>query len=428
MIRYLKKLPFYYGWVIVGISFITLAVSYGSRASFTVFLVSIQEMYGWSRGAISVGFTLHMLVALIGLPLVGVVVDRYGPRTILSTGIAIMAAGIWLLGGLNQIWHFYLFYGLVMATGRIMISMVPHTAIISNWFVTKRGTAMGVAGAGIGIGSILMVPLVQFSITHLGWHKGCARIAGLIVLVLFPLNMFFQRLRPSDIGLLPDGNKRDGADESPATRASKRRRENAADGGWTVRRAISGVRFWLLFFVFFLGAMIIMIDMHQIAFFQDMGLGRSAAVSIFAAVGLIQSAGVFCGGAISDRIGREKAMTLGVCLQITGILTLMQIHEASSGFKIPFFILCYGFGNGFRTSILPSTTADLFPGNRVGSVYGLLASAITVSAAFGPLFAGHLHDLTGTYNGVFWIVIGCLLMACILLWLVAPRRGPGLEK
>ena len=118
----------------------------------------------WSRGAISAGFTLHMLVALIGLPLVGAVVDRYRPRVILSSGVAIMALGVWLLGGLNRIWHFYLFYGLVMAFGRIMISMVPHTAIVSNWFVKKRGTAMGVTAAGIGIGSILMVPLAQYSI------------------------------------------------------------------------------------------------------------------------------------------------------------------------------------------------------------------------------------------------------------------------
>jgi MFS family permease len=418
MINYLKKLPFYYGWVLVGISFLTLAVSYGSRASFSVFLVAIQDMQGWSRGAISAGFTLHMLVALIGLPLVGAVVDRCGPRGVLSAGIAIMAAGVWMLGGLKEIWHFYLSFGLVMATGRIMLSMVPHTAIISNWFVKRRGTAMGVTGAGIGIGSILMVPLVQFCLTHFGWRSGCTFIAVLIVLVLLPFNMFLQRLRPSDIGLLPDGSKKDEAPE----RDSNRSGEGAAGNAWTVRRAVSKVRFWLLYFVFFLGAMNFMVDMHQIALFQDAGLQRGAAVSIFAAVGLLQSTGVFFGGAISDRIGREKALTLGICLQITGILTLMRIHDASPGAKLPFFILCYGFGNGFRTSILPSVTADLFPGKRIGSVYGLLASAITVSAAFGPWFAGHLFDLTGTYRSVLWIVAGCLAMSGVLLWLVAPRK------
>lgn len=427
MVQRFKRLPFFYGWVVVGISFLTLAVGYGSRASFSLFLVVIQETHGWSRGAISAGFTLHMLVALIGLPLVGVVVDRYGPRFILSTGVTIMAAGVWLMGGLNKIWHFYLFYGLVMALGRIMISMVPHTSIISNWFVKKRGTAMGVTAAGIGIGSILMVPLAQFSITHFGWRNGCVLMAGIIVVLLFPLNLFFQRHRPSDMGLLPDGGMADtGHTSEPLTsKESKVTPESAAGETWTVRRAVSTLRFWLLYLVFFFGAMINMIDMHQIAFFQDVGLSRSAAVSIFATVGLIQAAGVFCGGALSDRFGRERSLTLGICLQITGIIVLMQIREASMRITIPLFILCYGFGNGFRTSILPTVTADLFPGNRVGSLYGLLASAITISAAFGPWFAGYLHDVTGTYRSAFGIVTGCLISACIMFWLVAPRKRPG---
>lgn len=418
MISYFKKFPFYYGWVLVGISFLTLALSYGSRASFSVFLVAIQDIHGWSRGDISAGFTLHMLVALIGLPLVGVIIDRYGPRGVLSAGVIIMAAGVWMLGGLKEIWQFYLSFGLVMAAGRIMLSMVPHTAIISNWFVKKRGTAMGVTGSGIGIGSILMVPLVQFCLTHFGWRSGCTFIAALIVLILLPFNMFFQRLRPSDIGLFPDGGK----NGETLGRDSNHPDPESSVNPWTVRRAVSKVRFWQLYSVFFLGATVFMVDMHQIALFQDAGLNRNTAVSIFAAVGLMQSTGVFFGGAISDRVGREKAFTLGTCLQITGMWMLMQIHDASPGFKILFFILCYGFGNGFRTSILPSVTADLFPGKRIGSVYGLLASAITISAAFGPWFAGYLYDVTGTYGSVLWIVVGCVAMSCVLLWLVAPRK------
>lgn len=422
VVRYLKRLPFFYGWVIVGISFLTLAIGYGSRASFSVFLVSIQETYGWSRGAISLGFTLHMFVALVGLPLVGAVVDRYGPRCILSTGIAIMAVGVWLLGGLSRIWHFYIFYGLVMASGRIMISMVPHTAIITNWFKEKRGTAMGVAAAGIGIGSILMVPSAQFAISKYGWSNGCRWMAVFIFLIIFPLTAIFQRHRPAQLGLLIDGKKGDTNELTDPETENDTEKPAGTAAGWTVRRAVLTLRFWLLYSVFFFCAMITMIQMHQIAFFQDVGFGRNAAVSIFAAVGLIQSVGVFSSGALSDKIGREWAMTLGLVLQIIGILALMQVHEAFMGIEIWLFIICYGFGNGFRTAILPTMTADLFPGDRVGSVYGIMASAITISTAFGPWFAGYLFDVTGSYREAFSMVIGCLVMACILIWLVAPRK------
>jgi len=422
VVHYLKRLPFFYGWIIIGISFLTLAVGYGARAAFSVFLVSIQETYGWSRGAISLGFTLHMCVALVGLPLVGAVVDRYGPRRILSTGIAILALGIWLLGGLRQIWHFYIFYGLVMACGRIMISMVPHTAIISNWFKEKRGTAMGVAAAGIGIGSILMVPLAQFAFSNYGWRNGCRLMAVFIFLIIFPLTAIFQRHRPAQLGLFIDGRKADA--DSPIDSEKKDHTEKPAgtEAGWTVRQAVSTLRFWILYSVFLFCAMITMIQMHQIAFFQDVGFGRNAAVSIFAAVGLIQALGVFSSGTLSDKIGREWAMSLGIVLQIIGILALIHVHESFMGVKVWLFIICYGFGNGFRTSILPTMTADLFPGNRVGSVYGIMTSAITISTAFAPGFAGYLFDVTGSYREAFSLVIGFLVLACILFWLVAPQK------
>ncbi len=428
MIERLKKLPFFYGWILVGISFLNLAVGYGSRASFSVFLVFIQENYGWSRGDISAGFTVHMLVAMIGVPFVGAVVDRYGPRVLLPTGVAIMSLAIWMLGGMNRIWHFYFFYGLLMASGRIMISMAPHTAIISNWFVKKRGTAMGMTAAGSGSGSIMMTPLFQQSLTRLGWRTGCAFVAALIVAVLFPLNVIFQRLRPSDVGLLPDGDLSDEKSGETSSRVSQKSAVDLADNGWTTRQAVASLRFWLLYLIFLFSASVQMIQMHLVAFLQDVGLDINVAVGIFAVVGLVQSVGVFSGGALSDRIGREKSLTIGVCLQIIGILILMWIRRAVSWVNIPLFILIYGVGNGSRTSIMPTLTADLFPGNRVGSVYGLLATAITMSAAFGTWFAGWLHDLTGTYTLTFWIVIFFLLIVCILIWLIKPPKKTDIQS
>ena len=138
-----KKLPFFYGWLLVAIAFVTLGVGYGIRASFSVLLVALLEKYEWKRGAISGALTLHMVVSGIGLPLVGAFVDRYGPRILLPAGAMIMALGMWQMGNLQDLWQFYLYFGFVMAFGRIMISMTPHTAIISNWFKKKRGTAYG---------------------------------------------------------------------------------------------------------------------------------------------------------------------------------------------------------------------------------------------------------------------------------------------
>ncbi len=416
-----KTTPFY-GWLIVGISFITLAVGYGSRASFSVFLVAILEEFGWKRGAISGAFTLHMLVAGVGLPVVGALVDRYGPRILLPTGAAIMAFGMWRLGGLQELWHFYLFYGLVMAFGRIMIAMTPHIAILSNWFIKQRGTAIGLAGSGIGIGSVILIPMVQFSLARLGWRDGCALIALVIFLVLFPLNAFFQRLRPEDMGLAPDGETSTKEDSRNAERYEPSSPTGSMES-WTVSSAIRTSRYWLLFFAFFLVAMLNMVDMHQIAYLVDVGLGKTVAAMIFASVGLMQSLGVLCGGALSDRIGRERSYTLGVSFLITGIILLLSIKEPSQSLRIALFVFCYGFGNGFRSSLMPSITADVFHGKRVGSIYGTFATALTCGGALGPWLAGHLHDVTGSYTLPFMMVIGAVSLACILVWIVAPRKA-----
>jgi sugar phosphate permease len=416
----LKKIPFFYGWVIVAISFITLAVGYGSRASFSVFLVAILEEYGWSRGAISGAFALHMLVAGVGLPAVGALVDRYGPRILLPSGAAIMAFGMWRLGGLQELWHFYVFYGLVMALGRIMIAMTPHTAIISNWFIKKRGTAMGLAGSGIGIGSVLIIPLVQYSLSRFGWRDGCALIALMIFLVLCPLTAFFQRLRPDDMGLAPDGET---LEKEPVEEQEGHASKGLGLESWTVSSAVRTSRYWLLFFAFFFSAMINMVDMHQIAYLVDVGFTKKVAAMIFASVGLIRALGVFCGGALSDRIGREQSFTVGVSFLITGIIMLLRIREPSHTMPLAFFVLCYGFGNGFRSSVMPSITADVFHGKRVGSIYGTFATAMTCGAGLGPWLAGHLYDVTGRYTIPFLMVIAFLNVACVLVWIVAPRKA-----
>jgi len=415
-----KKSPFFYGWIIAGVSFITLAVGYGSRASFAVFLVAILEEFGWKRGAISGAFALHMLVAGVGLPIVGALVDRYGPRVLLPTGAAIMSFGMWRLGGLQELWHFYLFYGFVMAFGRIMIAMTPNMAIISNWFIKRRGTAMGLAGSGIGIGSVLLIPLVQYSLARFGWRDGCALIALVIFLVLFPLNAFFQRLRPEDMGLAPDGEERPQEDLK-----GRKGPESTASGeeSWTVRSAVRTSRYWFLFLAFFCASMINMLDMHQIAYFVDAGFSKAAAAMVFASAGLMQSLGGLCGGMLSDRIGRERSYTVGASFLITGIIVLLSIKGPSQSVRLAFFVLCYGLGIGFRSSLMPSITADVFHGKRVGSIYGTFASAMTCGGALGPWMAGYMYDVTGHYTIPFMMVIGFVSLACIFVWIVAPGKA-----
>lgn len=278
---------------------------------------------------------------------------------------------------------------------------------------------MGLASSGIGIGSVLLIPLVQFSLARFGWRDGCALLALVIFSALFPLNAIFQRLRPEDMNLTPDGEE--GGQKSLGN-GKKRASTFSGVESWTVRSAVRTSRYWFLFFAFFFAAMINTVDMHQMAYLVDAGFDKRVAAMVFSFAGLIQSLGMFCGGALSDRIGRERSYTLGVLFLITGIILLLSIKDPSQSVRLGLFMLCYGFGNGFRSSLLPSITADIFHGKRVGSIYGTFATAITGGAALGPWLAGHLYDIMGNYNIPFTMVMGFVSLACILVWIVAPRK------
>jgi MFS family permease len=165
-----------------------------------------------------------------------------------------------------------------------------------------------------------------------------------------------------------------------------------------------------------------MVDMHELAYLGDAGFGKAQAAMIFAWVSLVQSLGTFSGGALSDRIGRENSYTIGALCLIAGITSLLAIQNSSPGFRLALFVFCYGLGNGFISALIPSITADVFHGNRVGSIYGTFATAITFGGGFSPWLAGTLFDRNGNYFLPFLIAMISVGSACLLIWLAAPRK------
>ena len=310
-----------------------------------------------------------------------------------------------------------------MALGRIMISMTPHTAMVTHWFVKKRGTALGLASAGIGFGSVLVIPSVQYALSRFGLRGGCEIAAGAIVFLLFPLNAWVPRLKPAEMGLQADGERAAGRMDGKGKEEGLGRAEASEARSWTVLEALKTPRYWLLYSAFFLGAMTTMVEMHELAYLVDAGFGKSQAAIIFACVSLVQSLGTFTGGALSDRIGRESSYTLGALCLIVGVSSLLTVRDSSPGVRLAVFVLCYGLGNGFNNALIPSITADVFHGNRVGSIYGTFATAITFGGGFSPWLAGYLFDRNGNYVLPFLIATACVASACLLVWVAAPRKS-----
>ncbi len=195
----------YYGWVIVAVALISMAFWFGIRSSFSVFYVALLEDFPWSRAG-SAGIQSMALITYTALaPIVGGLIDRFGPRRVIGPGILVLAAGLILCSRVNTLSQFYFFYGLIIGVGVTCISIVPYTAILGHWFERKRGSASGIAVSGMGLGTFILVPFSQHFITLWGWRFTFAILGAVVLIVLLPLNVALLRHKPEELGLLPDG-------------------------------------------------------------------------------------------------------------------------------------------------------------------------------------------------------------------------------
>src|SRR5947209_5340771 len=199
------RLPFFYGWVIVAVTFVTMAIGVTARTSFSLLFPPIVGEFGWERGVTAGAFSFGFVVSAIVSPLIGRMMDRFGPRGVMELGVALMAGGLLLAPLTKQPWHLYLTIGVMVGAGSVCLGYSGQSLFLPNWFIRRRGLAMGIAFAGVGIGSVTLLPWVQHMIEETGWRIACTAMGLLVLVVLAPINLLLRK-RPEDIGLEPDGD------------------------------------------------------------------------------------------------------------------------------------------------------------------------------------------------------------------------------
>jgi len=419
-----KRSGIFYGWVVLAVALVTLVLGYTIRNSFSVFYPAIVDTFGWGRGDTALMFSITILVYGLVAPVAGSLVDRFGPRLVLPVGACIVGGGIILCSLATTHWQFYLFYGVMAAMGLSLIGWTPLTAIISNWFVKKRGLVFGILGAGFG-GSLVSASIVQFLISNFGWQTAYIIIGVLSIAVIVPLCSFLMRRSPQDKGLLPDGapqksSKSQDLDE-PRIIASLEGKWSSIN--WTLSQALKTYQFWLLFLIafFLLGFAEYIAIAHQVYFFRDVGYDPTLAAIIYSVFGIAFVLGTLC-SFLSDRLGREKVF-IPSCLLSVGALSLLFLMRDTSQPWMPFlFAVCFGLGLGTAAPVFFATVADLFEGRHFGSIQGTVVLGFSLGGAIAPWLAGFLHDKTDSYLVTFLIVLASLIASMVLMWLIAPRK------
>ena len=200
-----ERLPFFYGWVVIAVAFVTMGIGVNTRTAFSLLFPPILKEFGWETGAVAATFSIGFIASTLLVPVVGMMVDRFGPRVAIPTGAVVTSAGLVLATFASQPWHFYLTLGVMVVGGSIFMAYIGHGLFLYNWFRRRRGFALGIAFAGVGVGSITMFPWVQHLIGTQGWRASCLIMAAVLLAVVVPLNVIFQRKHPQDLGLQADG-------------------------------------------------------------------------------------------------------------------------------------------------------------------------------------------------------------------------------
>jgi MFS family permease len=414
------RLPFFYGWIIIGVTFVTMGIGVNARTAFSLLFPPILGEFGWDRGVTAGAFSFGFVVSAIASPLIGRLMDRLGPRSVMEIGVALMAAGLLLAPLTREPWHLYLTIGGLVGAGSVCLGYTGQSLYLPNWFHRSRGLAIGLAFAGVGVGSVTLLPWVQVMIDGAGWRSACTAMGLLLLIVLAPIN-FFLRKRPEDIGLLPDGAAAPSASTPKAVSNIVDPEWAAID--WTLTRAIATARFWWLAIGYFAGLYIwYAVQVHQTKYLLDIGFSPSVAVWSLGAVSLLGIPGQILLGHVSDRIGREWVWTIGCAgfaICFAALMALPQLHSLTLVYLMVFTQGALGYG---LTSVLGPIVIEIFQGKHYGSIFGTIQVAALSGGAVGPLVTGVLHDITGNYTLAFAIAIGMSILSALSIWIASPRR------
>jgi MFS family permease len=413
------RLPFFYGWIIIAVTFVTMAIGVNARTAFSLFFPPIVDEFGWERGVTAGAFSFGFLVSAAVSPLIGRMMDRFGPRAVMELGVALMASGLLLAPLTTQPWHLYLTIGVLVGAGSICLGYSGQSLFLPNWFNRRRGLAMGLAFAGVGLGSMTLLPWVQHMIEQTGWRTACTAMGIVVLVVLAPINLLLRK-RPEDIGLEPDG------DAAPS--ASARPVSNVVDPAWagidwTLRRALRTARFWWISLGYFGGLYIwYEVQVHQTKYLLDIGFSSSVAVWALGVVSLLGIPGQILLGHISDRVGREwiwSASCLGFAICFAALIALRYFPTLPLVYIMVLGQGALGYG---LTSIMGAVVVEIFQGKHYGSIFGCVMLAALAGGAAGPFVTGVLHDLTGNYTLAFAIGIGVCGLSAFAIWMASPGK------
>jgi MFS transporter, OFA family, oxalate/formate antiporter len=397
---------FFYGWFIVGVLFFISIIDGGFTYIFSAFLKPLSEEFGWTRAQTAGAFSLYLLAAGLTLPAWGWLADLKGVRPVFLLSALIDGIALLLLSTVRSLTAFYLLY-FILGVGLGGIGPTTVGKVISQWFVAKRGRAMGIALIGAGAGGLVLVPFTGFIIEEYSWRIAYQGLAALALAGMFPLVWLFLTNTPQEKGLVPLGQ-----DDPIQQSADIQLEAKPPLGGWSLKDALCTLTFWLLGVSFCLGLMAgLAVTAHQVAYLQDAGLTLESASTVGGlALGMSMGGRFFVGWASENARHVHRILSLCLVMAAVGVGALLLFDSTRFGTLVA-FVLLFGLGYGGLVVLWPLTVAHDFGLRSFGAIAGVLGTvAASFGGAVGPVLVGMMYDNTGNY---FWAFLSCCGMFLI---------------
>ena len=309
-----SKNRIFYGWIIVAGASGLVSLIWGCDGTYGIFLPELATDLGWTKTVLSGAYSMGYIVAN-GLGIIsGRANDKYGPRLVIMVSVAVTSLGFGLLYWMKAPWQLYFYYGFIANIGMGFLG-VPALSTVSHWFVKKRGMALGITQAGIGLGAFVMPPLVQMLIIRFGWRVAYLIIAGVILAVGLPVSRL-MRLDPAEEGLHPDGAEAEIVNEQGKVAVTN-------SEGFSFRQALRTTQLWVLFAIYVISSLRIGVMVHLKAYMVSFNIPEMTAATIIGVRSGARMVGTLIISKLSDKIGRRQP--LAICFIVVAAMSVWLI-------------------------------------------------------------------------------------------------------
>jgi len=399
----------YYGWYILATVFVFRLIGGPLRQSFGVFFKPILDELNMSRAMLSLPVAVSMILFGVSQPIGGLLINRFGSRAIITTGVALTGLSIFGMSRIHSIWGIYFFYGIVLGISGIGNSPAAITPLLSRWFAERRGLAFSIAASGASLGQLIVIPGLAFMVAALGWRSTFFWASGAVLAIFVPMCFFMIKNQPEDIGLA--SGTEGGGKRGPA-------RVVPYDLPWV--QCLRKTPFILLFSSFFTcGFTVTIMAVHWIPFASDLGFSPTLAATAFAMGGALNTVGVMVTGPLSDKYGRKIPLSLVYLIRSTGFVLFILFKNDLTVWASPMIVGLSWIATVPLTSAL---TGDFFGPKNVGVLFGLIAVSHQIGSGLSAWLAGYIFDMTGSYNLAFALAAYLCVQAAVLVSLINEKQ------